>query len=321
MARGSLGFLNANLIRGEDGYLLVDTGMNLPDSFSSLEQQLTELGVRLADIKTILVTHVHADHYGLAGKIRGLSGAEIVIHHEEMPFIEARYCDWEGMLSEMAAWLGTNGVPEQDLHRLSRASMSLRDYAHMVYPDRTMRGGEIIQAGEFQFEVIWTPGHSIGHMCFYERHKRILLSGDHVLPDITPIVSLHLQRLGNPLRDYINSLKAIGRLDVGIVLPAHQQIFYDLPKRVEELLQHHQIRMERIQEAIGDTPRTVCEIAERIPWRTTSADWKDLQDWEKRATVNETRAHLELMHVQKSVEKTCRRGLVYYGPDSGSQGG
>ncbi|TAK36366.1 MAG: MBL fold metallo-hydrolase [Chloroflexota bacterium] len=314
----SLGVINAYLVRGEDGYLLVDTGWDAKDSFASLQQQLAELGVQLTDIKTILVTHIHPDHYGLAGRIKRLSGAEIVIHQMETSFIESRYHNWEGLIAQVAAWLRINGMPEQDLDRIARASLNLLDYVHLVYPDRTLSGGEIIEVGGFRFEVIWTPGHASGHICLYEPHKRVLLSGDHVLPGITPIVTLHLQNIGNPLADYVTALKAVSRLDVDIVLPAHEQIFYDLPKRVDEILCHHDVRMEHMLQAIGDTPRTAYEIARSIPWRAAVHDWNDLLDWEKKATIFETLAHLELMNGMKRIEKICRRGVVYYGPSSRS---
>ena len=78
---------------------------------------------------------------------------------------------------------------------------------------RTLDGGEEIPCGRFNFRVIWTPGHSAGHICLYDTRHKVLLSGDHVLPRITPSVGLHVRSTGNPLADYLDSLKLIGKLE------------------------------------------------------------------------------------------------------------
>jgi len=201
-----LGWVLPYLIPGDDGYTLVDSGWNTPEAFAALEQELRELHLTFNDIKRLLVTHVHPDHYGLAGRIKEVCGAQVIIHQRERDFIRSRYREPGQLLERMAAWLSEHGVPKEEMSDLKGASMPARQWVVPVEPDAVLWGGETLDFGFYKFEVLWTPGHSPGHICFYERTQRIILTGDHVLPTITPNVSLHPQQMGNPLGDYLASL-------------------------------------------------------------------------------------------------------------------
>jgi glyoxylase-like metal-dependent hydrolase (beta-lactamase superfamily II) len=124
--------------------------------------------------------------------------------------------------------------------------MSMMGRVQIAYPDRTLDGGEEIPCGRYAFRVIWTPGHSAGHICLYDRGNKVLLSGDHVLPHITPSVGLHVRATSNPLADYLDSLQLIGKLEAELVLPGHGEPFEGLPERTDELLAHHHRRLEEV---------------------------------------------------------------------------
>jgi len=202
-----LGWVLPYLVPGDDGYTLIDSGWNTPDAFDALEEELRAAGVTFDRIKRLIVTHVHPDHYGLAGRIKEACGAEVIMHQREQDFIRSRYREPEQLLERMAAWLIENGVPRDEMQDLQQSSMPARSFVVPAEPDSVLWGGETLDFGLFKFEVYWTPGHSPGHLCFYEREKRIILTGDHVLPTITPNVSLHPQQMGNPLGDYLASLR------------------------------------------------------------------------------------------------------------------
>ena len=108
----------------------------------------------------------------------------------------------------MGDWLIMHGVPKDSMDDLKTSAMPVRAFVDPVEPDEVVWGGEQLDIGRFDFEVWWTPGHSPGHICFLERGKKFILTGDHVLPTITPNISLHAQQQGNPLGDYIASLEA-----------------------------------------------------------------------------------------------------------------
>src|SRR5947207_4267113 len=183
-----LGHVNTYLVRADDGYLLVDCGWDTADTLEALEGHLRALDIQLPDVRHLVVTHIHPDHYGLAGRLREITTADLSFHRLERLYIESRYAAADDLLAEMREWLRLNGTPQSELDQLNRGSTSMMSRVQIAYPDQTLDGGEEIPCGKFSFKVVWTPGHSAGHICLYDRAHKILLSGDHVLPRITPSV-------------------------------------------------------------------------------------------------------------------------------------
>ncbi|MCH7697651.1 MAG: MBL fold metallo-hydrolase [Chloroflexi bacterium] len=305
-----IGFVLPYLIPGDDGYTLVDSGWNTPEAFAALEAELDEVSVSFDEIKRLLVTHVHPDHYGLAGRIKEICGAEVIIHQRERDFIRSRYRQPEQLLERMATWLTENGVPEDEMSELQQSSMPARAYVVAVEPDTVLWGGETLDFGVYRFEVYWTPGHSPGHMCFYDRAQRTILTGDHVLPTITPNVSLHPQQMGNPLGDYLASLKRLMPLEVEQVLPAHEYSFTDLQGRLTEIVEHHDQRLDEMLAIVGEDGATGYDVASGIVWTTGTFD--TFSFWMQRAAISETLAHLEYLVYEGRVYATRRDNVVYY---------
>ncbi len=311
----SLRYVNVYLIQGTKGYLLVDTGWNTGEAFDSLNKQLDNIGVGIKDISQIVITHIHPDHYGLASRIKQLSQAEISFHYLEENLISLRYHHSGNFFQELARWLHSNGVPPDELPDLPVASAGMSQFLDTVPPDISLRGGEIITTGTFSFQVLWTPGHSPGHICLYEPDKKILLSGDHILHTITTNVSRQPHASDNPLGDYINSLKAIKKLAVDLILPGHENPFSNLRTRITELLQHHKERNNEILATIETAAKTAFQVATEITWysRSHGANWSSLSPLEKRLAILETLAHLELLRANdKEVNKFSKNDLIYY---------
>jgi glyoxylase-like metal-dependent hydrolase (beta-lactamase superfamily II) len=312
LPNNSLKYLLAYLFKKDGKCAIVDTGWNARESADSLDEQLHALNVDLGDIKTAVITHVHPDHFGLAGKIKEASGAEIIVHDLEKPFISSRYRKYQGLLDDVGTWLVQNGVPKDDIPSLQNASMPVLQYVSPADPDRTVKGGETITLGDYTFEVIWTPGHTPGHICLYERDRKVLLTGDHILPKITSNVSLHPEATGNPLDDYIRSLERVEDLDARVVLPGHQWTIYDLKGRVREIKRHHEERLEAMRQAIGTEMKSAYDVAAGVPWQVGNGDFHALSFWTRRAALSETLAHLEYMRRQGRVERTVKKDIVYY---------
>jgi len=306
--------VNAYLIQGDKGCLLVDCGWNINQAFSAMERQLKEIGLGFENISLILITHFHPDHYGLAGRLVQVCKAKVALHQVEKDFIDSRYMNMEGLLDSTADILRTNGVPEKDLPRLQKASLGVRRYVAPVSPEVALLGGEIIGQGQFQFEVVWTPGHSPGHVCLLERNKKILISGDHVLPATFPNVGLHSQSGPDPLPNYLRSLKAIEDLDVDLVLPAHEHVFSGLKPRVQEILHHHEERKKAILTALSEGPQTAYEVSLKIPWIVNGLNlsFDQLQALDRRLAVMSAMAHLEPLYTEGTAAKTQRNGTVVY---------
>ena len=311
-----LGYINAYIAKGDrnNGALLIDTGWSTEETFSSLTQQLANIDINPEDISQIVITHAHPDHYGLAGRLRQLSKAQVYLHEQERDLIKSRYIDMEGLLQQTAQQLQANGAPEDELAKLQTASLPMLKFVTPILPDVTLYGGETITTGYFNFKVLWAPGHSPGHICLYEPNRKILFSGDHILPTITPHVGLHPQSSSNPLGDYLHSLNTLKQLDVKLVLPGHEHPFTDLKSRIEELIQHHKQRSSEILSTLNTKPKTAYHIATEITWMsdTSGVGWVKLDAWNKRMAVSETLSHLEAMKANKEVDKFVRDDIIYY---------
>lgn len=305
-----LGWVLPYLIEGRDGWTLVDSGWNVPEAFDALEQQLNDAGVGFKNLKTLLVTHIHPDHYGLAGQVKERSGATVIIHQRERDLIRSRYMNPSQLLATMGDWLTMQGVPKDAMQDLKTSAMPVRAYVDPVLPDKVVWGGERLEIGRFTFEVWWTPGHSPGHICFLERDKKFILTGDHVLPTITPNISLHPQQQGNPLGDYIASLRRLEEIDVDDVLPAHEYSFKDLKARLREIEEHHEQRLDEMMQVIGRSPRTAYEVASKVKWVT--GDFSTFSSWMQRAALGETIAHLDYLVLEERLAKYMDEGIQYY---------
>jgi glyoxylase-like metal-dependent hydrolase (beta-lactamase superfamily II) len=311
LAGASLSHVNSYLAHGEDGYLLIDTGWNTEESFDEIQNSLEEIGASIKDISQVLVTHIHPDHYGMAGRIQKLSGAQIYLHEIENSAIDSRYVNMGALLGQIAEWLTHNGVPPTETGDIRDASLEIVDLVVTANPDVILRGGETITTGEFTFNVLWTPGHSSGHVCLYEPEKKVLISGDHILPTITPNIGRHPQSADNPLGMYLESLNEIRRLDVSLVLPGHDEPFTGLVPRIDEIIHHHEQRNREILTAVSSQPRTAFEIAEYMTWGT-NASWRDLPPLHRRMAIFETIAHLEYMIADGRAAKTEKNSVIYY---------
>jgi glyoxylase-like metal-dependent hydrolase (beta-lactamase superfamily II) len=274
------------------GPYLVDAGWNTDDAYRTLIDGLTHAGFEIGDVQGVLVTHIHPDHYGLAGRIRDASGAWVALHPADASLIEARYIDPDELIQRMAAMLRRDGAPEDEVVQLQRASMPVRPFVTAVTPDILMEDGARPEIRGWDLTAIWTPGHSPGHLCFYEAGNQLMLSGDHVLPRITPNISFHPQAGPNPLGDFLDSLDRVAAYPSEEVLPAHEHRFVDLPARVAQLKAHHQARFDEVVSAIRDGLTTTWAIAARMTW---NKPWDQIQGFMRRAAVGEALAHLRYL--------------------------
>src|SRR5437899_7811032 len=119
--------VNVYLLRDGEGYTLIDTGLRTDESRAALHAGLQAAHVRIDQIRRILITHIHPDHFGLAGELRERSGAELVIHRLEVALMEPRYARAEDLVQDVAHWLAVNGVPEEEAEYLKTASLGARE--------------------------------------------------------------------------------------------------------------------------------------------------------------------------------------------------
>lgn len=286
-----------------DGLALVDAGWDTADAWQALTDGLATAGGSVADVRAVLVTHIHPDHYGLAGRVREASDAWVGLHPADAELLPERYGDVDALLGSMRTLLVDSGVPDEELAQLTEASMGIRDFVRQVKPDRLIDDGERVDLPGWELRAIWTPGHSPGHLCFAEPERRLLLTGDCVLPRISPNISVHAQQRANPLADFLDSLTRLREVAAEEVLPAHEYRFTGLADRLDELTAHHEQRLAEIADQVAATPGATCwQITEGLRW---SRPWSEIRGYMRRAANGETLAHLVLLHERGRVHGTA----------------
>jgi glyoxylase-like metal-dependent hydrolase (beta-lactamase superfamily II) len=303
LPNNSLRYVLVYLFETDRGAYIVDAGWNTDDAFEALSAGLRIAGYGMADVRGILVTHIHPDHYGLAGRVRDASGAWVALHPADAALIHDRYDEPADLLDRLGAMLRRVGAPAEEVEQLQQASMPVRPLVDSVVPDVLLEDGERPEVPGWDLSAIWTPGHSPGHLCFWEPANAVMLSGDHVLPRITPNISFHPQAGVDPLGDFLRSLDKLEPYAATEVLPAHEHRFADLQARLAELRQHHHHRFGEVLGALNDGVVTEWEIAARMHW---SRPWAELEGFPRRAAVGEATAHLRALQ---------QRGIV--GVDEG----
>ena len=276
----------------DKGPYLVDAGWNTDDAFDVLCRGLTTAGFDIGDVQGVLVTHIHPDHYGLAGRIRESSGAWVSLHPADAALVHDRYEEPDDLIDRVAVLLRRTGAPEEEVQLLQRASMPVLPFVVTTHPDVLLEDGDKPDVPGWDLVAIWTPGHTAGHLCFYERDLRLMLSGDHVLPRITPNISVHPQAQTSPLADYLESLDKVGAYETDEVLPAHEHRFVGLAARVAELKQHHEDRFVEVTDAIINGADTAWAITSQMKW---SRPWDRITGFMRRAALGEALAHIRVL--------------------------
>ncbi|MEV7418455.1 MBL fold metallo-hydrolase [Streptomyces sp. NPDC089919] len=310
-----LGHTLVHVLDTDRGPVLIDTGWDDPDSWDTLVAGLAALGIAVADVHGVVITHHHPDHHGLSGKVREASGAWIAMHAADAEVVQrTRSAEPSVWLDYLAAKLEAAGAPEEHLAplRAAREAGRLRTLPGLraALPDREIVPGELLPLAGRRLRAIWTPGHTPGHVCLHleEEHPAQLpghgrlFSGDHLLPGITPHIGLYEDpedtRVTDPLGDYLDSLERIGRLGPAEVLPAHQHAFTDAAGRVRDLLRHHEDRLEDLRALLRE-PLTPWALAERMEW---NRPWEQIPYGSRNIAVSEAEAHLRRLVKQGHAE-------------------
>jgi glyoxylase-like metal-dependent hydrolase (beta-lactamase superfamily II) len=311
---GAVDHMNVYLIEGTQGNLLIDTGFDTPEAFGALRDALKFSGFGFKDITVIAATHIHPDHYGMVDKLKQLSGARVALSDIEAKLVDSRYGKTELLLQQVKKLLVSNGVPEADLTELAESSLAIKQFVGVVKPDIILKEGDKITVASSEFKVMLTPGHSPGHICFYEPKRKLFFSGDHVLPDIFPHVGFHPQSGNNPLADFLKSLEALADLEVSFIFPGHGSVFSGLKLRLGELHYYHEQRQRSIMRIIENDTKSAYQIATEIPWMPAgeSVPFNKLSAFDKRLAVMETLAQLKLLMSEGKAQKVVKENVDLY---------
>jgi len=306
--------VNVYIIEGTNGNLMIDTGWNTPEAFNALAQEMKTSGFAMKDITEVVVTHIHPDHFGLAGKIAELTGAKISLSDIDFNMVDSRYFHPESILGEMTSFLKANGVPDWELKMLSEASQTIRNFVSPVSKINVLKPGDHISMEPYDFQVILTPGHTPGHICLYEPNKKYLFSGDQVLAELVPNISYHPQSGENPLGDYVNSLHTLGELEVRFVFPGHGSVFSGLGPKIDDIMRFHRDRMMNIQKIMGVETKNAYDIAKSLPWiiNGDTLAYDKLEPIDRRLAVLTVLAHLQFLVAENKGKKVEEAGKTVY---------
>jgi len=174
-----------------------------------------------------------------------------------------------------------------------------------------LREGDQIQIGSYSLRCVETPGHTRGHMCLYEPQAKIFFSGDHILNDITPNISLWSEN-DDPLRQYLRSLDKIIPYDIEWVLPGHRTVFRNHRRRIEELKEHHEIRTAEAASILAKGSQTAYEVASQMSWDIDCKSWDDFPLPQKWFAGGEAMAHLQYLQGQGKVVRELTGGKARF---------
>ena len=323
IALPGLGHVNCYAMEDRNGVTLVDPGLPGPATWRQLKRRLSAAGLPVERVHTVVVTHSHPDHFGQAARFRSRFGAEIVTHRSFRTFLDpgaeaddedpttvfepAATCPGPdpsfghqapqkatatpGPVAEPGPFARTTpwGGKARQLPLRRRLGYLMARFAagrFMATPAPTKRvdEAEVLVLGGREWVAVHTPGHTRDHLCLWDPANGVMISGDHVLPTITP----HISGLGatvDPLADFFRSLDRMqGFEQVRTVLPAHGLEFADLAGRAESIKDHHRERLAHLREAGDELGRGTVEQYMRRLFKERS--WGTMAE-------SETYAHLE----------------------------
>ncbi|GAB3053078.1 MBL fold metallo-hydrolase [Virgibacillus ainsalahensis] len=293
-----LNHVNCFLAEGDDGWKVIDAGLNNKETVKRWEEELK--GKTVTDI---IITHYHPDHFGYAGGMQEKTGARAWMSKVDH---EAGLDAWtESFLAKLDDNYKLAGIPDAISREMTG---NTEEFVARVTPypavNQYLEEGERIQIGKYEYEIIFTPGHSDGLVNFYNKEKNILLSTDHILPKITPNISYWFHGNPDPLASYLESLEKIRKLDADLVVPSHGKPFYGANDRIDAIKSHHDERLGQTLESIsGDT--SVYEACQKL-------FKKELTIHETRFAIGETLAHLEYLRNQGECSREIRNGAYIY---------
>jgi glyoxylase-like metal-dependent hydrolase (beta-lactamase superfamily II) len=297
--------VHAYLLAQDKQLALFDTGLNMPGSYETLEKDLASIGFSINDIRHIFLTHVHTDHCSMAGLLQKKTNAKIYLsaaaYEEYKHFRQADLA-----VSQARQFYSRHGMSSHEIDAVIEEYEDMRGIITEFNTDDYLQNNEIHEFGNWKFEIIFTPGHATGHVCFFFRKEGILLAGDHILPYIAPSLSPNIfDDNFRPLQTYSDSLQVIEQLPLTTIHPGHGNSFNGVGERLSEIRAHHEQRKQLIFGFVNEIPKTTYALANEI-------FGNNMPDFEKFMALNETHIYLKELKSEGAIkEKMNGKVLVY----------
>jgi glyoxylase-like metal-dependent hydrolase (beta-lactamase superfamily II) len=295
-------------VASTDPVTLIDTGPRQSDSRAALHAGLSELGLTVHDVRRIIITHAHADHYGLAAELVRESGAEVWTHRHNRVMLE-NYESIRAQRNDFYLQIMTeSGVPADERQRVADSRRVGDRFAESVPVARTLAEGDRVEMAGRVWQIYHMPGHAGGLITLFDAESRVLLSNDHLLREISsnPIVEPDPDGGPRPHRlvQYIQHLQRAVDLKPSVAWTSHGGPVHDVEKLVRQRLHFHERRAEKILLMIGDGERSAFQIAEPLFGRLNGID--------SFLALSETIGHLDWLEERGQVETITREGVIYW---------
>lgn len=310
-----VGPVNVYLVKGDDGLTLIDVGPRFEIAREALREQLARRGYRLSDVRRVILTHAHSDHCGLAGELAEESGAEVYAHPANFSLLADYAEERERWLAFYAALMREAGMPADQIVQVDRLRRGMSRYMTPVRPTGTLKDGDTLQLGDEEWQVLHTPGHSGGLICLYQPQRRLFISSDHLLRDISsnPIVEPPEQEgreRPRRLAEYLSQLQRVAELPVELALPGHGPFISDVRELVARRLAFHEERARQIAELLQNGARTAYDLTLYL--------FPHLDPINRFLAVSEVIGHLEVLELRGEVTSVVEDGVRLWqtGPSS-----
>lgn len=288
----------------EDPPTLIDAGPKTEQAQAALEAGLTAVGYRTDDVRRIILTHGHIDHFGGADRIRQRSGAEVFAHEADRSKFEGQR--W--FVDHLKKFFTEAGLPPAFLQIFVETLSGYRELLDPLPGFSPLADGDAVDVGQSRLRVLHCPGHSQGHICLYH-DEGALIAGDLLLQGISPNPIVEFTRRGKrvpTLPQYLQSLRRVLLLNCDIAYPGHGEPISNPSARIRELIAHHEQRKEEIRGRLSRKPKTLLDLSQEI--------YQNLDQINTMLALSEVIGHLDLLAEEKRVTISRRgRKVVYRG--------
>ncbi|MFW9874029.1 MAG: MBL fold metallo-hydrolase [Candidatus Thorarchaeota archaeon] len=317
-----LRFVCMYLFKTEYTYILIDAGLNFTDWEKSFFSELEKLNISIEDVDYLIITHEHPDHLGLMNSLKRKNPNIQILMHEltkdSMNWMinSDNISEKQKRTGELSQQMIKYGVNQKQGERIMKFLIAMRSITQFQAPDRILRDNEEITIGSTKLKTIWTPGHSLGHICIFNKNTSHLFAGDHILSRITPHIGSYMvpadisknyqnYDFNNVLKYYLESLDHIDALHPKIIFPAHQEVIFDAHKRILEMKEHHRNRLHEISRLIENNPLT--------PFRISQIHFgDDLDEINTYLGLGEALSHLIYLEHQNKVKRIEKNNQIYF---------
>lgn len=302
-----LDHINVYLLRDDDGWVVVDTGLNTAEAKGLWERVA---GDRLdgLPIKAVLCTHFHYDHAGLAHWLTERFQVPLYMTYGEYYMMRSAYLPLADALGQAQAdFLALAGIPVdeiQEMHAVLRRDPFLPP---PVLSFRRLQEAQVLRIGARRWRVVIGAGHSPEHACLYCEEERILIAGDQLLPGISSNVQVtSAEPEGDPLQQWFDSLDRLDALAPDtLILPSHQRVFRGLRRRVQALRDHHAEQLDALCTFIEGNDGSTTLAAMRVLFPRLSGPVDQF------LALGETVAHLSWLRFNRRISRRLDQAGVY----------